>query len=270
MAVHPTAIVDSAAELDPSVEVGAYAVIDGPVKIAAGVTIHHHAFLTGWTEIGQGCQVHPFASIGHVPQDFHYAGEKSYCRIGAGTVIREYVSIHRGTQPESATVVGRDCFFLANSHVGHNCVIGDRVTLINGVCVGGHGEIGDGALLSALASLHQFVRIGQYAMMGGSARAVMDVPPFMTVITRNACSGVNVVGMRRAGFSSQEIAELRRAYKLLYRSGLPVAKAIDRIENEVETEAGRGLLAFLRAPSRRGLGVGPRHAYRHSVDAHSA
>ena len=108
------------------------------------------------------------------------------------------------------------------------------------------------------------------AMLGGGARAVMDVPPFMTVVTRNACSGVNVVGMRRAGFSSQEIAELRRAYKLLYRSGLPVAKAIDRIGDEVETEAGRRLLAFLRAPSRRGLGVGPRHAYRHSLAAHSA
>lgn len=270
MAIHPTAIIDSAAEIELSVDVGAYAVIDGPVKIAAGARIHPHAYLTGWTEIGPRCEIHPFASVGHVPQDFHFGGEKTYCRIGAGTVIREYVSVHRGAQPESATVVGRDCFFLANSHVGHNCVIGDRVTLINGVCVGGHCQVGTGALFSALSSTHQFVRIGQYAMLGGGAQAVMDVPPFMTVVTRNTCCGVNVVGMRRGAFSREEIAELRQAYKLLYRSSLPVGKAVARLEAQVETQAGRALLDFLHAPSRRGIGVGPHHVYRRSTAKHPA
>ena len=268
MAIHPTAIVDSAAEIDPSAEVGAYTVIEGPVKIAAGARVYHHVYLTGWTEIGPRCEIHPFATIGHLPQDFHFGGERSYCRIGAGTIIREYATVHRGTQPESTTVVGQDCFLLAYVHVGHNCVIGDRVTIVNSVNLGGHTEVGLGAVLSAGAMSHQFVRIGEYAMIGGNTELTLDVLPFMTVQLRNACSGPNLVGLRRNGFSTQEIAEIRQAYKLIYRRGMPISKAIDQLESMVRTDPGRRLLAFMKAPSKKGLGAGPRHAYRHSTDAH--
>jgi len=264
LAIHPTAIIDPVAELDPSVEVGAYVVIEGPVKVGAETRIYHQAYLTGWTEIGVGCEIHPFTTIGHLPQDWHYGGERSFCRVGDGTVVREYCSIHRGTDPESTTVIGQKCFLLAYTHVGHNCVVGDRVTLINGVNLGGHTEIGQGAVMSGYAATHQFVRVGEYAMLGGAGRAFMDVLPFMTVQDRNACSGVNLVGLRRAGFSADEIAEIKRAYKLFYRSGLPLSKAIAEFEAGVRTDAGRRLLAFVQAPSRRGLGAGPRHAYRHS------
>lgn len=264
MAIHPTALIDPKAQLDPSVEVGAYAVIDGPVKVGPDTRIYHHAWLTGWTEIGAGCQIYPFTTIGHLPQDRHFTGGKSFCRIGDGTVAREYVSIHRGTDPESSTVIGQECFLLAHAHVGHNCVVGDGVTLINGVALGGHTQVGQGTVMSAYALTHQFTRIGEYAMIGPLARVVMDCLPFTTVHDRNACSGVNLVGMRRAEFSKDEIAEIKRAYKLFYRSGLPLSKAIEEFEGGVQTDAGRRLLAFVQAPSRRGLGAGPRHAYRHS------
>ena len=264
MAIHPTAVLDPAAQVDPTAEVGAYAVIDGPVRVGPGTRIYPHAYLTGWTEIGAGCQIHPFAVVGHLPQDFHFEGHQSYCRIGAGTVIREYVSIHRGTDPESTTLLGEKCFLLAHRHVGHNCVLGDQVTLINGALLAGHTQVGPGALLSAYAGTHQFVRVGEYAMVGPDGRVIMDALPFLTVHGRNACSGVNLVGMRRAGFSNDEIQEIKVAYKLLYRSGRPLSAAIEEFEAGVQTEAGRRLLAFVKAPSRRGLGAGPRHVYRHS------
>lgn len=267
MAIHPTAIVDSAAEIDPSVDIGPYAIVEGPVKVAADAKIYHHVYLTGWTEIGARCQIHPFAIIGHLPQDTHFEGERSYCRIGAGTIIREYASIHRGTQPESATVVGEDCFLLGYTHLGHNCVLGDRVTMINRATLGGHTEVGRGAVLSADAMSHQFVRIGEYAMIGGAAKLTMDVLPFMTVQLRNACSGPNLVGLHRNGFSQPEIDEIKRAYKLIYRSGNTLSAVMEELESTVETDAGRRLLAFMKAPSKRGLGAGPRHAYRHSTDA---
>ena len=266
MAIHPTAIVDSAAEIDRSAEVGPYAVIEGPVRIAEDVRIYHHAYVTGWTEIGPRCEIHPFCTIGHLPQDFHFGGERSYCRIGAGTIIREYVTVHRGSQPESTTVVGQDCFLLAYAHVGHNCVIGDRVTIVNSVNLGGHTEVGPGAVLSAGAMSHQFVRIGEYAMVGGGSELTLDALPFMTVQFRNACSGPNLVGLRRNGFSQEEIAEIREAYKLIYRSGVPLSKAMGELEATLQTNPGRRLLAFMKAPSKRGLGAGPRHVYRRSND----
>ncbi len=267
MPIHPTAIVDSEAEIDPSAEVGPYAIIEGPVRIAAEARIYHHAYVTSWTEIGPRCQIHPFATVGHLPQDFHFGGERSHCRIGAGTIVREYGSIHRGTQPESTTIVGQDCVLLAYVHVGHNCVLGDRVTAVNSTNFGGHTEVGTGAVISAAASTHQFVRIGEYAMVGGNSELTLDALPFMTVQMRNLVSGPNLVGLRRNGFSAEEIAEIRRAYKLLFRSGMPISKATDEFEAQVQTDAGRRLLAFLRAPSKRGLGAGPRHAYRRSATA---
>ncbi len=264
MAIHPTAVIDPQAEIDPTAEIGAYAVIDGPVTVAARARIYHHAYLTGWTEIGAECEVHPFAVVGHLPQDFHFEGHRSYCRIGAGTVIREYVSIHRGTDPDSVTSLGEKCFLLAHAHVGHNCAVGDRVTMINGVNLGGHTTVGQGALFSICSATHQFTRVGEYAMLAPDARAPMDALPYMTVQGRNAVSGVNVVGMKRNGFSKDEIAEIKQAHRLLYRSGLPLSKAVDEFEVGVQTRAGRTLLEFVRGESRRGLGAGPRHAYRHS------
>ncbi len=268
MSINSTAIVDPAAKIDASAEIGPYVIIDGPVTVGPNVRIYPHAYLTGWTEIGANCQIHPYVTIGHVPQDRHFEDVRSYCKIGQDTIIREYASIHRGTQAETSTIVGQNCFILAYAHVGHNCVIGDDVTLINSVQVGGHTTVGKGAVMSALSSTHQFARIGEYAMIGGGGKIVMDALPFMTTQSRNGCSGLNTIGLKRNGFTREEIGELKAAYKLIYRSGKMLKTILPQLETMIETPAGQRLLAFLKAPSKRGLGAGPRHAYRHSKDAH--
>ena len=149
MAIHPAAIVDKQAEIDPTAEIGPYAVIEGPVTIRAGTRVYPNAYISGWTEIGQGCEIHPGAVIGHLPQDFHFHPCRSYCRIGDGTIVREFASIHRGTQPESATILGKGCFILGYSHIGHNCVLGDGVKLYNMAACSGHVDVGEKAVISA-------------------------------------------------------------------------------------------------------------------------
>lgn len=252
MAIHPTAIIDRSAEIDSTAEIGAYVVIEGPVKIGADTRIRPHAYVSGWTEIGQRCDIHPFAVVGHLPQDFHYNNERSYCKIGNDVIIRESATVHRGTQPESETVVGDECFLLTCAHVGHNCRLGRGVKVYNYAACSGHLEVGDFAILSGAALTHQFGRIGKYAFIAAAARAGMDVPPFMTCFGEATIVQVNVVGMRRAGYSSESIKEIREAYRILYRSGQPFRKATAQVAEMVQTEAGRDLVAFISVDSKRG------------------
>lgn len=253
MAIHSTAIIDPRATIDPSVEIGAYVVVDGVVQIGAGTRIFPHAYITGWTEIGANCEIHPGAVVGHVPQDLAFEKKESYCRIGEGTVIREGASIHRGTDAGSATVIGKRCHLMANAHVGHNCRVGDDVKMTNGAVLGGHVEIGEGAFLSGYVGVHQFVRIGELVMAGGVQRIVNDVPPYFLVVDNGCCAGVNLVGMKRAGFSKEQRAEVREAYRILYRSGMTFQKAIDVLADAVTTDPGKRIVAFLREPSKRGI-----------------
>jgi len=259
MPIHPTAIIDPKAELAEDVDVGAHAVIEGPVRIGAGTKIYPNAYISGWTEIGAHCQIHPGAVIGHLPQDFHFSGERSYCRIGDGTIVREFASIHRGTQPESATVIGKNCFILGYSHIGHNCVFGDGVKLYNMAACSGHVEVGDNAIISGYSVIHQFVRIGELAMIGGLSRIGMDVAPYFTCIRETECVGINAIGMRRAGMDREAIQDVKNAYRTLYRSGLPFRKAVARLAEQVRTEAGRKILEFVTAESKRGYAGGPGH-----------
>lgn len=252
MAIHPTAIVDRRAELDPSVEVGAYAVIAADVRVGAGTRIYPHAYISEGTTLGQRCQVHPFAVVGHHPQDLKWQQQPSYTQIGDETIIREGAQVHRGTMPESTTIVGRRVYLMATGHVGHNCVIGDDVIIANAGLVSGHVEIGPRAFVSGCAVIHQFVRIGELAMIGGGVRVSTDVPPFM-LVTPDGLAGTNVVGLHRAGFTAQQRQELRQAYKTLFRSGLPFARALAQVAETVQTDAGRRLVEFLRTPSRRGI-----------------
>lgn len=256
MAIHPTAIIDRHAELDSSVDVGPYAVIEGPARIGAHTRIRAHAVVTGFTHIGERCDIHPHAIVGDEPQDFHWGGERSYCRIGSGVVIREGVTIHRGTHPESSTEVGDGCFLLANSHVGHNCVLGREVKLINGALLAGHVTLGDGAILSGNAIVHQFVRIGTLAFIAGGARATMDVPPFMICHGDSTIVQHNVIGMRRAGYDPAGIHEIRNAFRTLYRSALPFRKAVEQLAPATRTPAGLVLIEFLQSESRRGFAAG--------------
>lgn len=253
MAIHPTATIDPKAELDPTVEVGPYCVIEGHVHVAAGCRLFHNVYLTGWTWIGENSVVHPGAIVGHEPQDTKYRGERTYCRIGRGAILREYVTVHRGSTPESETSIGEDCFLLVGSHVGHNCVVGNRVTLINDVLLGGFVEIGDGATLGGAVGVHQFVRIGELAMIPGMARVTKDVIPFALLGMDGHLAGLNRVGLRRAGIPREQVQEIREAYRTLFSSDLLLSQAIERLAGQVKSAPCERLLRFLQHESSRGF-----------------
>ncbi len=261
MSIHPTAVVDPKAEIDPTADIGPYAVIDGEVIIKPNVRVYAHAYLTGWTEIAENCEIHPFAVVGHLPQDFHFKGEKSYCRIGPRTVVREHATIHRSANAEGETVIGADCKLLCGTHVGHDVVMGDGVTLIPFAAVAGHCEIHDRVIISNGAGIHQFARVGTLAMIGGSSMIGQDIPPFFTTVGPCMLSGVNVIGMKRASLPKDDINEMRRLFREVYRSGRPLAKSIESVRENVHTPSGNLFLAFFDHPSKRGV-VGPRRAAR--------
>jgi UDP-N-acetylglucosamine acyltransferase len=253
LAIHPTAIVHSKAELDSSVEVGPHCVIDAHVRVSSGCRLYHGVYLTGWTEIGEDCELHPGAIVGHAPQDAKYSGARSYCRIGRGTILREYVTVHRGTIPESETVVGEDCFLLAGAHVGHNCAVGKGVTLINNVLLGGHVIIEERATIGGAVGIHQFTRVGELAMIAGTARVTMDVIPFALADANGRISGLNRVGLRRANIPPEHVVELREAYRLLFASGLRLSEAVQKLGAAVRFPPGERLARFLQHESKRGI-----------------
>ena len=258
MAIHERAIVDSKAEIDPTADIGPNVVIEGEVRIGPNTKVYPNAYISGWVTIGANCQIHPGAVLGHLPQDFHFTGERSYLDIGDGTVIREFASVHCGTQPESRTIIGPDCKLLGYSHIGHNCVLGEGVTIMNAVLLAGHVEVGPRAVISGSAVVHQFVRIGELAMIGGLTRVGMDVPPFFMVVHESECIGVNAVGMRRNEFDRAEQAEIRKAHRTLYRGGKLFRDAVAELAGQVETAPGKRLVAFLQSESQRGFCGGSR------------
>ena len=254
MAIHPTAIIDRQAQIAASAEIGPYVTIQGPVKIGEGVKVYPNAFLAGWTEIGERCEIHPGAVVGHVPQDFHYKGERSFCKVGAGTIIREFASIHRGTQPESLTTVGENCFILGYAHIGHNCTVGNNVKVYNCAALSGHVTVEDNAIVSGYSLIHQFARIGEYVMIGGGTRLGKDVPPYMKALHESECVGHNSLGLRRSGqFGREEMLEVREAYRMLFRSNLPFRKAVAQFAERAKTRTGRRILDFINAESKLGI-----------------
>jgi UDP-N-acetylglucosamine acyltransferase len=233
MAIHPTAIVSKKADLDSSVEVGPHAIIEDHVKVGAGTKIWANAYLTGHTDIGRDNEIHMGAVIGHEPQDLKFDRKRrTYLKIGDRNVFREYANVHRGTEPESSTVIGNDCYIMATGHVGHNCVIGNEVIICNCALVAGHVHVGDRAFVSGGVVIHQFTRVGRLAMFSGNARVSMDVPPFLLAAERNEIHAVNLVGLRRAGISAKAISEIKELFRLFYRSGLNGSEALKRAEND--------------------------------------
>ncbi len=252
MPVHPTTIVDKNAEIDPTAEVGPYAIIEAGVKIGPRTRIYPHAFIGAGTTIGRGCAIHPFAVVGHHPQDLAWDHSPSYTTIGDETIIREGAQVHRGTIPESTTVIGKRVYMMANSHVGHNCTIGDDVKLVNGVLLSGHVEVGEKAFISGNVMIQQFSRIGELVMLSGGIRIPNDVVPYMTVRPEGVV-GPNVVGLRRAGFNSEQREEIRAVYKLLFRADALFSEAVEQAAALVRTDPGRRMVEFLRGPSKRGF-----------------
>lgn len=218
--IHPTAVVDPSAQLGTNVQIGPFCVIGPHVELGDGVVAHSHAVIVGRTALGPGCKVFSFASIGQAPQDVKFHDEPSTLTIGAGTVIRENVTINPGTQGgEMATRVGDNCLLMIASHIAHDCQVGDNVTLVNGATLGGHVSIGDGAIIGGLSAIHQFVRIGAYSFVGGMSGVAADLIPFgMALGNRANLSGLNIVGLKRKGFPREQIHEVRQAYRMLFSS----------------------------------------------------
>ncbi len=254
--VHPTAIVDSSAELDLDVVIEPHAIVGPRVQVGAGTTVGARATLYGPTRIGAGCSIGVGAVLGTDPQDLKYGGEETTLEIGDDTNIREYVTVNRGTTASGSTVIGQRCYLMSYVHVAHDCRLGNDVVLANAVQLAGHVEIGDHAQMGGSTPVHQFVRIGTHAFVGGGSRVPQDVPPYArTAGNPIRLYGINSVGLRRAGFDCDLRMAIKRAYRLLFNSTLTRSEGVDR----VRTESGHlpevaHLLDFVAA-SRRGVMV---------------
>ncbi len=253
--IHSTAIIHPGAQLDSSVEVGPYAVIGDRVTIGAGTTIGPHAVIDGWTEIGCNNRIFQFASVGAVPQDLKFHGEESWLRIGDNNTIREFVTMHRGTEDGGAeTIVGSNNLFMAYAHVAHDCRVGDRVILANGATLAGHVTVDDHAILGGLSAVHQFTRIGAHVMVSGGAMVAQDVPPYTIAQGDRAKTvGLNLVGLKRRGFSAEVIRSIKNAYKLIFRSGLRLEEALARIDEAGEISPELDLFISFVRDSQRGI-----------------
>lgn len=261
--IHQTAIVDKKAELGEDVYVGPYTVISGKASIGKGTRLLSNVVIEGITEIGEDCTIHPFASIGLPPQDTKYKGEETSVRIGNRNIIREYMSIHRGSVgSDGVTSIGDDNFLMAYVHVAHDCKIGNRITMANTVGLSGHVEIGDCAVVGGMAGIHQHTRIGAYAMVGGMSRIGQDIPPYVMASGFDLkLYGINVVGLKRNGFSEETINELKKAYKILFREKISLQDAIKRVQEELPfSDEIKTLIEFIRKNKRgiaRGQGQSP-------------
>lgn len=253
-AVHPTAIIDPAARLGAGVRIGPYSVVDGEVELGDEVQLHAHVVVTGRTRIGARTTIFPFASIGHRPQDLKYRGEASRLEIGADTVIREHVTMNPGTEGGGMlTRVGDRCLIMATCHIAHDCLVGDHVIMANNATLGGHVVIEDHAIIGGMSAVHQFVRIGRNAMIGGMSGVEHDVIPYGTVMgDRARLSGLNLVGAKRHNMPRDDINALRAAYRTLFADEGTMDERLGRIEAELGGSAPvRAIIDFVRADSSR-------------------
>jgi UDP-N-acetylglucosamine acyltransferase len=254
--IHPTAVVHPRAELAQDVEIGPFSVVGEHVKIGRGTKLMAHVYVDGWTEIGDRCQLYPYASIGTPPQHLQYQGEPTRVVIGHDNILREYVTVNRGTvQGGGVTSIGNRNFLMAYVHVAHDCHLGNHLIMANAATLAGHISIGDHAIIGGLVGIHQFVRVGPYVMIGGCSAVGRDVPPFMRAAGgyRAKLYGLNSVGLKRHGFSNERIVTLKQAYELLFRSGHRMAEAMKIAREEFKDSADvLQVLTFMEG-SKRGV-----------------
>jgi UDP-N-acetylglucosamine acyltransferase len=239
--IHPTAIIEAGAQIHETVEIGPYAIVGANVTIGARTTVGAHSVLEGHTTIGEDNRIGHFASVGGRPQDMKYADEPTRLVIGDRNMIREFTTIHTGTvQDQGVTTLGDDNWIMAYVHIGHDCRIGSHVILSSNAQMAGHVEVGDWAIVGGMSGVHQFVRIGAHAMLGGASALVQDIPPFVIAAGNKAePHGINVEGLRRRGFSADAISALRTAYRQLYKNGLSLDEAKAQLR-ELAEEGGDG------------------------------
>lgn len=259
--IHPTAIIDSTANLANDVEVGPYAIIGKHVTIGKGTVVGAHAVIGDWTEIGENNRIYHLASVGPASQDLKYRGEECWTRIGDNNTVREFATIHRGTVTGiSETTIGNNNLFMAYSHVAHDCIIGNNVVMANAATLAGHVTIEDDVIIGGLVAVHQFVSIGRNAMVGGGTMVALDIPPYMIATSGRRrdtkLRGLNLIGLKRHRFSDDTINKLKRSYKILFMANLKLPDAISRIRAETaDCPEVDYLLAFIEH-SKRGISRG--------------
>lgn len=250
--IHPTAIIHPKAKLDSTVQVGPYAVIDEGVELGAHCVVGPHVYLTGVTMIGARNQFHAGCVIGDAPQDLKYKGEPTRVRIGDENVFREHVTVNRATTADGETIIGSNNYLTLHSHVGHNCRLGNHIILGGGALLAGHAEVQDRAVLSGNCMVHQFTRVGTLTMMQGGAAISKDLPPFTVATGLNEICGLNVIGLRRAGFTGEQRLELKRLYRALFRSGKNLRAVRAEAQKEFSGTAAKTMLEFV-ATAKRGV-----------------
>ena len=252
--IHPTAIISRKASLGNDVEIGPYAVIEGKVAVGDGSFIGPHAVVKGPTTIGKNCRIYQFASVGEIPQDLKFKGEETTLVIGDGNVIREYVTINRGTVGGGGqTKIGNGNFLMSYVHVAHDCIIGDYNILANVATLAGHVTIENFAIIGALSAVHQFARIGSYAFISGMTGVSLDIPPYVKAAgSRSKLYGLNTIGLKRHDFPDETISALKKAYRLIFRSKLKMAEGIEQIESDPigKNEAVQRFIDFLKTTKR--------------------
>ncbi len=251
--IAPTARVHPDAVIGPGVVIGDFTIVEQDVAIGAGTKLEPYVWVKRWTTLGERNEISAGTVLGSDPLDKNFTGERSYLRIGNGNIIREHFTISRGTKPESETVIGDGNYIMTSGHIAHNCLIGNRTVIASCSLMAGYVEVEDQAFVSGNVAAHQFSKIGRLAMVGGGTRVNKDVPPYFLYAGLYVTPiGLNLVGLKRAGFTAAEVKALKGAYRILYRSGLKLADALRKIESETPTEHTLHLAAFIRA-SKRGI-----------------
>ncbi len=258
--IHPSAVVGANVELGAAVEVGPFCFLDGNIRIGAGTRLVSHVTLLGDTELGAGNVLHSFVVIGDEPQDLTYSGGARQVRIGNRNIFREGATVHRGSERGAVTMMGDDNFMMQNSHVAHDCRVGNSTIIAGGALLAGWAELGDRALVSGNCVVHQYTRIGRLAMMRGLSRTSRDVPPFCIMDGTHTLRGINVIGLRRVGFGAKSIASLRHAFQMLFGTRQNLKLAVERLLASGEpTPEVAEIIEFIRA-SKRGVAFGPHHS----------
>lgn len=254
--IHPTALIDPKAEIGEGVEIGPYSVIEKDVSIGEGTKVGPHVVIREGTHIGKRCQIFQFASVGEAPQATFYRGEKTSLFMGDQNIIREFVTLHRGTiKGGGKTAIGNENFFMAYCHVAHDCQIGNQVVLANGATLAGHILIEDYAVIGGLSAIHQFCQVGTHAFISGLTGVSLDIPPYMLASgSRAKLFGLNAVGLKRHGFSEETLKTLKKVYRIIFRSGLTLEKAMKKVEEDEisKTPEVQHLLQFIQR-SKRGI-----------------
>ena len=253
--IHPTAFVEKGAQIDDGVTVGPYTYIGPRARLGPTTRVHHHATVEGDTSLGPECEIFPYALIGGKSQDLKYAGGHPPLKIGARNIFREFCTVHAATTEEGCTVIGNDNLFLAYAHIAHECAIGSHVVMSNNATLAGHVDIEDYAIIGGLTAIHQFCRIGRHAFLGGCAKVVQDVPPFMIADGHPAkVRAVNKIGMERSGYSAEDIRQAHSVFKWLYRSGLNRTQALQKLYSEENANSPivKNIVEFIQT-SQRGL-----------------